>query len=109
MAKKVMGWQANDGIMFNTEHKAMEHDALLEDLYHECPNCKCAGKIDGKPITEEVLDEEAMGYQGNFPRSVYKTVVTGHEKVKCEYCDGMGWTAEPLKPIIEGKVVGWEK
>jgi hypothetical protein len=109
MANKLIKWATWDVAIFDTEFDARQYEASLDGLTHECPACKCSGRADGDPIKEEVLDEEAMAHQGFFARSVYKTIVKGHEQVPCEHCDGKGWTAEPLKPVTETKVVGWEK
>lgn len=105
MAKRVERWEARDGTLFFCERDAVKHDA---SGVHECPKCNGLGRINGQPILEFRVDEEATAWMGQFASPVYDNVIVGHEQIPCDVCDGQGWTEVEKKPITKTKTIGWE-
>lgn len=108
MPKKVERWEANDGTLFRSELGAIKHDA--KGRPYKCPKCNGFARCDGPtPKVVRKYDEEATGWGGQFAPPVYRDHIVGYEQVSCDACNGYGWTAGPLEPVTETKIVGWKK
>jgi len=101
-------YKSDDGSEHLTAYDAIKQDAALKGLHHQCPKCKGEATINGKPKIQQVEDREATAAMGFFASTQFKDEIVGYEKIPCDVCKGLGWTAEPKRPIVKTTVVGYE-
>lgn len=76
-------FETEDGKLFDTEYDAKLYLGI-------CDTCGGKGTVNGDPIVQHFVDEEATGWMGQYARPVYKQVVTGYKQVTCKDCGGKG-------------------
>ena len=98
MVEEVKKWKAIDGSLHDSLEAAKKVDYIswYGDCF-ECPKCKGSGIVNGNATTKSVIDRDATGYRGWHGSPVMRDEFVKWDRVKCEICNGCGYTQTELK------------
>ena len=106
--REVSMYQSIDGKLFKLKVDCVAHDAKINGREHLCPKCDGERLVAEGDMQYKSIENPDHGYNGWYAPMTYTKVEAGRKMIKCDVCDGFGYTKERYKPSTVEKVVGYE-